>query len=148
MRDVTFGPESYDEMMIGFADYIVDEGLRPSVDVPDPMIAKLDELKSLYPGDIYTMKVPAGPGGEWRESALVLPREGDGGWYISLGSFVGRASIEEIAWMNDGFEAKALIPGQGTTRLRGRLNEEKGILQLVIAGEGQSAMPAQAKRVE
>ncbi len=146
-RDVTFGPESYDEMMIGFADYVVDEGLRPSADVPDAIIAKLEELKTLYPGDIYTMKVPAGPGGEWRDSALVLPREGDGGWYISLGSFVGRAAVEEIAWVGDDFQGEVMIPGQGVTKLKGRLDNEKEILQLIIAAEGQSAMPAQAKRL-
>lgn len=148
-KDISFGPESYDEMMIGFADYVVDEGMRPTVEVPDPIIAKIEELKTLYPGDIYALKIPGGPGGQWRDSAIYLPREGDGGWYISLGTFVGRAPIREIIWTGDSVVARALIPGQDVMIIKGKLDAANGTLGMVLGPEGgEGGFPAQAKRVD
>src|SRR6185436_16020143 len=39
-KDITFGQQSYDEMMIGFVDYIVDEGVSPkAATLANPVLA-------------------------------------------------------------------------------------------------------------
>ena len=150
-KTVHFGPESTDEMMIGFVDYIVDEGLRPKPpeDADLVMREKVVELVAMFPGDIYTVKVPVAPGQPARLSALHIPHEGDGGWYVPIGNIAGKAPIAEIAWDGNAFTAVATIPGQGATDLKGRFNEETGALSITMSVGGQSGgFPLVAKRVE
>jgi len=119
-KTVTFGNESYDEMMIGFVDYTVDEGVRPK-EVASPVIAKLAELASEFPGEVFRVMIQQGPGG-LQESAVHVPHQGDGGWYISMGSIVGRAPIREIAWSGNTFAATAYVPGQDPMSLAGEVD--------------------------
>lgn len=116
-KDVRFGLESYDEMMIGFVDYVVEDGLRPEK-TPNPVIAKIAELAAAHPGEVFEVMIQqGGPAPEL--SALHLPKEGDGGWYVRLGSAVGKAPITDIVWSGNAFTAVARIPGQEPSDLSG-----------------------------
>ncbi len=133
-KTVTFGNESYDEMMIGFLDYTVDEGVRPK-ETASPVIAKLAELASEFPGEVFRVMLQQGPGG-LQESAVHVPREGDGGWYISMGSIVGRAPIREIAWSGNTFTATAYVPGQDAMSLAGEVDGD--VLRVTITTDDGS----------
>jgi len=118
---VTFGPESYDEMMIGFVDYTVDEGVRPQVSDASPVDAKLVELAEEFPDAVYKVMIQMGPGGE-QASGVHVPKEGDGGWYVAMGSIVGRAPIKEIAWTGNTFTGTAYVPGQDPMEMAGEVH--------------------------
>jgi hypothetical protein len=134
-RNVRFGNESYDEMMIGFVDYIVDEGVRPKP-TDSPVLAKLDELAIQYPGEVY--KVMIQNNGKFEPSAVHLPREGEGGWHINLGPAVGRAPITDIVWTGDEFTAIARIPGEDPMNLSGSVDSEGIKLKLPVGPGGQT----------
>lgn len=132
-KTLYFGPESYDEMMIGFVDFVVDEGMRPSVEV-DPIVAKVENLVTEYPGDIFTLKVPVDPKKGMQTTALLLPKEGDGGWYVPMGNFAARAPITNIVWTGNDFTGTASIPGQGETELKGTVNPATEEITVIMRG--------------
>lgn len=118
-KTVRFGLESYDEMMIGFVDYVVEEGVRPA-EAPNPIPAKTQELAGQYPGEVFRVMIQQGGGLE--PSALHLPKSGDGGWYVRVGSIAGKAPITDIVWTGNAFEAIARIPGQEPAKLSGTVD--------------------------
>lgn len=144
-KNVRFGPESYDEMMIGFVDYVVDEGVRPTA-LPSPIDSKLTELTAAYPGDVYTAVIPMN--GKMEKTALHIPRDGsDGGWYVPFAGIAGKAPIVDIAWEGNAFSAVAQIP-DGASDLEGTLNEESGTLMIKMTQPGGQSFPLQAQRAD
>lgn len=141
-KNVRFGPESYDEMMIGFADYVVDEGVRP-METASPIDAKIAELLAAYPGEVYTTIIPMN--GKMEKSALHIPSDGsEGGWYVPFAGIAGRAPIVDIVWEGDTFTAVAQIP-DGTNALKGTRNPEAGTLTIQMTQPGGQSFPLQAK---
>lgn len=136
-RTVRFGPESYDEMMIGFIDYTVDEGMRPKP-MENPIFAKTRELAARYPGEIYKVEIRSTPGGPLQPSALHIPRQGEGGWYVAFGSIVGRARVFDIAWNGQDFTTKLMIPGQGLMTLEGTADPSGSVSMKLTDSEGNS----------
>jgi hypothetical protein len=55
-KNVTFGNESFDEMMIGFVDYTVKEGLRP-MSAEERLTRIRADLQSAHPGEIFTVRI-------------------------------------------------------------------------------------------
>jgi mono/diheme cytochrome c family protein len=55
-KDVTFGNQSFDEMMIGFVDYTVKEGLRP-ISAEERLAKIRAELVSAHPGEVFKVRV-------------------------------------------------------------------------------------------
>lgn len=131
-KNVIFGNESYDEMMIGFVDYIVEEGIRPKP-VESPVVPKAKELAQTNPGEVFMVMIPNGPGQGEQTSAIHMPKEGEGGWYVEFAGNVGRARIYEIAWTGSDFTAKAFIPGQGVQDLTGSVDAATGALTVTMA---------------
>lgn len=123
-KTVTFGNESYDEMMIGFVDYVVDEGVRPKPPAESPVVPKAKELAKEYPGQVWLVEIPSPPGQPPQVSALVIPREGEGGWHVEIGTMIGKARVYDIEWDGDSFECKAAIPGQGVVNLDGHIDAD------------------------
>jgi len=143
-RTVYFGPESYDEMMIGFVDYVVDEGVRP-VEQTDPVITKMQELARTFPGEVFKVMIRQGGQG-FEPSALHLPPQGQGGWYVRVGSIAGKAPITDIVWSGKDFTAIARIPGQDPAQLAGTVTES-GLRMTMDMGNGMTA-PLQGDRVD
>ena len=144
-KAIRFGLESYDEMMIGFVDYIVDEGVRPKP-IESPVVAKMLELAKEFPGEIFKVMIQQGPGG-LEPSALHLPRSGaDGGWYVKFGAIVGRAPVVDIKWKGDAFEATAKIPGQDPMAISGTV--EGGTLTLRLPSGPDSTAEISGELVE
>ena len=131
--------------MIGFVDYIVDEGVRPGAQ-PSPIDAKVVELTAAYPGDVYTTVIPMN--GKMEKTALHIPRDGtDGGWYVPFAGIAGKAPIVDIVWEGDSFTAVAQIP-DGNNDLAGTLNKEAGTLNIQMTQPGGQSFPLQAKLAE
>ena len=100
-KNVKFGLESYDEMMIGFIDFIVDEGVRPK----QPQEIRTDVLHQLgraHPGDVYAVHA----GRPEFTAPLHLPRQGDGVFYIIFDGQLHDARVHDIRWDGSSFEAK------------------------------------------
>jgi hypothetical protein len=109
-KTVTFGQDSTDEMMIGFVDYTVKEGVSPKP--ISPVLGKLHDLAEHYPGQVWRVDVSTQPGKPEEPTAVHLPREGIGGWYVAFGNMVLPAPIRDIVWDGNKVTARADIPGQ------------------------------------
>jgi hypothetical protein len=55
-KDVTFGNQSFDEMMIGFVDYTVKDGLGP-MSAEERLTKIRAELASAHPGEVFEVRV-------------------------------------------------------------------------------------------
>jgi mono/diheme cytochrome c family protein len=136
-RDVTFGPQSYDEMMIGFVDYVVKDGVSPKPDNSvNPVIAKMQELAAAHPGEIFKVMIQQAEA-KMEASALHIPKTGDGGWYVKFGSIVGKAIVSDIVWTGTSFTATAKIPGQDPMTISGTVEGETLKLNLPMGNGGQ-----------
>jgi len=110
-RNVRFGDESYDEMMIGFIDYVVADG--KTADSPEDAIEAIAKtLHQKKPGDIYRLDVipegdPAFLG------AVELPRDKDTGvWHVSLMGSLREAEVTDITWSGNHVTADVTVIGQ------------------------------------
>jgi hypothetical protein len=108
-RNVTFGNESFDEMMIGFVDYTVNEGQRPH-SVEDEIAAGLDRLAAQHPGETWSVTVTAPGEAMALPTALHVPRAGEGAWLIPLNGQVVEGRLHEIAFDGDAFTATLTAP--------------------------------------
>ncbi|MFP6583589.1 MAG: hypothetical protein VCD00_13685, partial [Candidatus Hydrogenedentota bacterium] len=137
---VTDGDESFDEMMIGFVDYIVDDGIRP----PDPteLLAKITE--GLDKDDSYSIKVA----GQF-PSVLYLPvGSSDAQWHISMMGDLREININEVSWVGNDFTIDAEIPGFGAMQLEGSIDEAKGTIKGKIDGGEDFKIPFFGKHPE
>jgi hypothetical protein len=137
-RDVTFGTDSTDEMLIGFVDYVVDEGISPKP--VSLVLGKLAELAENHPGRVWRVDIERDPTKGPEPSAIHLPIDGPGGWYVQFGNAVLPAPINEIVWTGNQVTAKANVPGQ-PMELRGTVDEATGEIDLILVtpqGEGQA----------
>ena len=73
-KDVTFGNESFAEMMIGFVDYTVKEGLRP-ISAEERLTKIRAELASAHRGEVFRVRV-------WEKHDQAKPAA-DGGHILS-----------------------------------------------------------------
>lgn len=119
---VTDGDESFDEMMIGFVDYIVDDGIRP----PDPSEVIAQIAEGLDNDDSYSIKFA----GQF-DSVMYLPVGGtsDAQWHVSLMGDVRAIDIKEISWVGNDFTMDAEIPGFGALQVEGAIDELKGTVK-------------------
>ncbi|REK11079.1 MAG: hypothetical protein DWQ36_02925 [Acidobacteria bacterium] len=112
-RAVTFGDESYDEMMIGFIDYIVDDGVRPKspFEIRTEMI---DAVAAEHPGEVFKIsgKPPEKRGEPNSWAPLHLPRQGDGTFYVISNDTLQAAAVTDIQWSGDSFTSKVSLSGQ------------------------------------
>lgn len=131
--DVSWGTDSTDEMLIGFVDYVVEEGVSPKP--VSLVIGKLAELAEAHPGQVWRLDSPRTPGGDPETMALHLPKDGtNGGWYVQFGALVLPAPIHGVVWDGDKVTAMAMIPGQDPMPISGRVLSETGDLELTIQG--------------
>ena len=136
-RSVTWGLESTDEMLIGFVDYVVDQGISPRP--VSLVLGKLAELAENHPGRVWRLDIEREPGKGPEPTAMHLPLDGPGGWYVQFGNAVLPAPIQEIVWDGNQVTAKAMVPGQQMT-LDGTVDTATGELDLTLVtpqGEGK-----------
>lgn len=104
-RAVTFGLESTDEMMFGLFDFIPDDGVSIA---PVTGESKLASLVERHPADeVYNVDLAMGA--QPIKTALYLPKQGEGKWYILFGSQVITLPVTDVAWRGDGFNFKVRL---------------------------------------
>jgi hypothetical protein len=100
-RAVSFGETSADEMMFGTFEYVPDRGVSPR---PADDRLRMEVLLSPLPADSsFLLTAPFG----FRQlpSALYVPREGDGSWYLVVRpGIVIEAPVSHIAWNGNTFQ--------------------------------------------
>ena len=140
--DVTWGPESTDEMLIGFVDYVVKDGVSPK---PISLVlGKLAELAESYPGQVWRVDIQRSPDSGVEPSAVHLPKGGSpGGWYVQMGSLVLPAPIQEVVWDGNNVTATAMIPGQDPTPITGQVDPATGNITLEMGGGTIQGTPAE-----
>ena len=118
--DVTFGNESFDEMMIGFVDYTVKEGLRP-LSAEDRLELISAELRQDHPGEVFAVRVWERDQSEDEviETVLHFPSEGEGMWYIPINGELVEGRLIEVAGGDAGFSA-ILASSFGRLAVQGR----------------------------
>jgi len=124
--DITFGEESYDEMMIGFFDFIVKDGLRPP---------SSEEMRAMYRAELYA----AHPGevyGIYKrdksdKTPVYLPRTGNGIIYLNINGNITELSIENLTWTNDAFTGN-FNTGIGEAVYTGTVNPATGELKSTL----------------
>ena len=109
--DVTFGDESYDEMMIAFADFIVDEGVRPKT-ASEIRTSLISEVAAKHPDETYSV---SGKPVEKRDepnswAPLYLPNEGDGVFYVIWNGELHDSKITDVTWDGTKFSGKLESP--------------------------------------
>ena len=120
-------------MMIGFVDYIVKDGVSPLAPLGAVEI-KLAELAQSHPGQVWRFEQSAG-----EINAVLLPLEGDGGWFVPIASFAGKAPITEIVWDGDDVTTVMTPPGQESMTLKATLDRGTGNLTLTVVNPDGSS---------
>jgi mono/diheme cytochrome c family protein len=105
-KDVTFGNQSFDEMMIGFVDYTVKEGLRP-ISAEERLTKIRTELESGHPGEVFRVRV-------WeKDEEKAQPQEAH-----SLSDHLGEnKATENKAAESEGLDTALHFPPAGTEGL-------------------------------
>jgi len=126
-KTVTFGNESYDEMHIGFIDFVADEGvrMRPMTEIRRE---QLPIVAAKHPGETYAVTA----GDPENVAPLVLPREGEGVFYVIFDGQLVPAKVWDIEWQGTSFTASVAsrdgepIPFNGTVSADGSIETHLG----------------------
>ena len=117
-RDIRFGPESFDEMHIGFIDFIVDDGVRPKS--PQELRKdKIGELAQAHPGKVYTVTA----GDPEFMAPLYLPESGDGVFYVIFDGQLVDSRVYDIEWDGASFSAKVEGPDKQPIPFSGAIGD-------------------------
>ncbi len=107
-KHVQFGEGTNDEMLVGFAEFVPEEGESPRVE--SPMVKIAGALARHPASDCYP--IPAGP----FSFGLYAPRQGEGVLYVAVGEIMVSSSISDITWRGDRaiINTRMLTPNAGS----------------------------------
>lgn len=132
-RAVTFGLQSTDEMMFGMFEFIADEGVSPK---PVSNQTRIEALLSTLPSDsVYEVALKMGR--RTVPTALHLPREGQGTWYIPARRQLMTVSANNVIWDGNAYRfdiQMRLGPIGGVFAVSGQVTEDG-----LISGEFEAA---------
>lgn len=134
-KNVRFGNESYDEMMIGFVDYTVDSGLRPK-SANQVIAEKMKQLVTEHPGEVYKVKGYQVGEKDGIETVLYFPAKGTEGGQILIpnNGTPMKGEFKNIQRIGPAFMCKIVFAGLGTLPCRGLLDAKthtiKGTIDL------------------
>ena len=133
-RDITFGDESYDEMMIGFLDFIVDEGVRPMSRQEYTDLVREESLAA-DPGNTYSVyfRDPARP------TVMYLPKSGENA-FVLLGVNQDhiQCPIVDLQWSGNEFTGTVDFMDGDSAAFQGTLHPETGRIEssmLILADD-------------
>lgn len=127
-RDVTFGEETKDEMMIGFLDYVVADGVRPKSQ-EEMRMEFLTAWSKEFPADLYALKREPRSG---IVTPFHLPATGEGRILMRIEGSLGPLPIQDIVWSGDTFTGRIPTNGIGEIALSGTRNPGTGELDVTL----------------
>lgn len=141
-QELTFGESTNDEMMIGFVDYVVVDGVRPETR-EETRARKVRELAAAYPGDVYAVynDRPHDP------TPLHLPKTGEGVIALGVNGSLRMCEIHDIVWEGNTFTAKVDLGGAGTADVSGSIDPGRGTVNTEIVFR-ETRIPLQGKVVK
>ena len=96
---IRFGTRTNDEMMFNVFEFVADEGVSPT---PATDETRRDALLVSLPGDTtYSVELPMGR--RTFPTALHLPKDGEGTWYIPMRGNLVVIPVENVAWDGSGY---------------------------------------------
>ena len=141
-RSVGFGLQSTDEMMFGMFEFIADDGVSPK---PTSNRSRIDALLSTLPGDsAYRVRLQMGR--RTVSTALHLPREGQGTWYVPMQRQLMTLSATDIAWNGNAYRFNVqmrLGPIGGNFVVSGTVSED-GTIRGDFESDGAGTVPFSA----
>jgi hypothetical protein len=140
-KNIRFGNESYDEMMIGFVDFIVDQGVKP-LSPFELRTQMIDDVARQHPGRVWAV---SGKEPEKRDepdswAPLHLPSAGDGVFYLITDGQLVAAKVTAIEWRGDEFTSTVELPDGETFGLSGTLLDG-GKIETTLHLPGDRTMP-------
>lgn len=143
-QELTFGDESYDEMMIGFLDYVVAEGTHPWTRA-EARRHFLVKYATAHPGEVFAI----GNGGDdfdpAKGTALHLPASGDGTIVLGVDGTTAVCRVFDIAWDGEAFSAKVQLTAERVAGLEGTVTNDYYSGNLVIM-DGERRIPIEGPR--
>ena len=117
---VTNGSESFDEMMIGFLDYTVDEGIRPRN--PIAMISSLlSDMAAEHESGVYQTSMS----GQFFGALHLVPGDTSATWTLDVMGDVREAQLTQFEWTGDTFTARGRIESLLSFRMEGTIDRKK-----------------------
>lgn len=139
-KRVVDGDETFDEMMIGFVDYIVDDGIRPT----DPALLLAEIAGRLGSENSYSVKVA----GQF-PSVLHVPVNSDKAeWHVAMMGDLREVVVKQITWTGNDFVLNSEIPGFGEMLVEGTIDLEKGTVKGKIDAGEDFKIPFFGKQVD
>lgn len=121
--DVIFGEGTDSEMMFGVFDFVAVNGKYPKpIDITD----KLHRVLATYDPEI-SFQVSVDLGVMKLKSGFIVPKEGDGIWYLPFGRQLFEFPLSNIQWTGNGFHADITLLGEGGITMDGVLNADGSI---------------------
>lgn len=106
-KTLTFGEQSDEEMMFGLFEFVPTEGTAIK---PISTKKRIDRVLSRLPeGEGFDIR--AGTGMMSVQTAMHLPREGDGEWIVAFGGSVMPIPLTDIKWDGDNFSFRLELMG-------------------------------------
>lgn len=121
-RDVGFGLQSTDEMSFGLFEFIPEEGVSVEPVSTEKRISAL--LDTLPEGEVYRVEMQLG---RTVPTALHLPPEGDGMWYIPFRRQLLSVPVQNVHWDGQKYTfgmTLSLGPMKANLEAEGQVNED------------------------
>jgi len=144
-RAVTFGNESYDEMMIGFIDFTVKDGVRPET-AEESMARMLEDFVEKYPGQVYDVTLTEDVD-DSVQTVLRLVEDGASQWVIPVMGMAREAEITNLEFDGKAFEGRVSITGFGAFNITGELDRDSGTIQGKVHVSPQFQLTFDGKKV-
>ena len=145
-RDVTFGDESYDEMMIGFLDYVVEQGIRPE-NADERNTRLLSAWTAEHGNEVFAMEL-VGDDSDKPPVPFHLPKTGDGKTTVRANGKPITCTVEDIVWSGDSFTCSVVVMPQLKLTVEGTLNAATGELAYVAKGPNGTTFDMVGKPVK
>ena len=138
-RDVTFGDESYDEMMIGFVDYVVKDGLRPMSN-EDKIRTRLAGMLEQETEGLWWLTVREEDDQAIQGTLLKLNQDGsDGLWLLPINNTLMEMAVTNLKRDGDQVTADITSPF-GKLQLEGTLSEDRFVGKVIVPFDDESVV--------
>ena len=129
--DVVFGEGTESEMMFGVFDFIPVDGKYPR---PIDITEKLHRVLATYDPEI-AFQVSVDLGVMKLKSGFIVPREGDGIWYLPFGRQLFELPLTNIQWTGNAFHTDITLLGASGITMDGVLSIDGSIEGTFDIGE-------------